>query len=276
MKIIICPDSSAGVGIGHLKRCEAIFEALKDKHDVEYLPTNYKNQTKLALKKSLVLLDTHLPIHSLISDLKREQNKVVVLDNFNDDQRDLGINIFDHHPVDRNKTSTSIDYIILRKEIFSYCPSSVAGDYALVTIGGGDQLGLGKQIVENLRKFYDKKILFIQGPQAKAVDMIVENTETLHNPPNFLELMARADLVLCNAGSTLFEALILKKRCLVFPQTPYEVNIANYFDKNGYLLGVGIDNIAAGLEKMNDLQIGVLPYTGKGAEVIGKFIKELL
>ena len=66
---------------------------------------------------------------------------------------------------------------------------------------------------------------------------------------------------------------MLKKKCLVFPQTQYELNIANYFDKNGHLLGVGIENLTAGLEQRGDLKFEQLPFSGKGAEVVGKFIR---
>ena len=274
MKIVICPDKASGVGIGHLKRCEAILEYLKDQYNVNYHPLDFIHFIPPDLSGSLVVLDTHHEISHFVTALKTNNNKVIVLDNFNDDKRDLGINIFDHHDVDRSKTVTSFDHIILRKEIFPYAKMDrLTGDYAVVTIGGGDRLGMGAQVVQSLRKIYNKRIILVQRQEAIPVQLGAEDLEILYNPPNFLELIFRSELVLCNAGSTLFEALMLKKKCLVFPQTQYELNIANYFDKNGHLLGVGIENLTAGLEQRGDLNFEQLPFSGKGAEVVGKFIR---
>ena len=268
---------SPNVGVGHCKRCEAIAAELKGKYEVVYRPIVFSKSEDFEFENGLVLLDTHQDVFAFISKLKEKKFKVIVLDNFNFDLRDLGINIFDHHPVDRKKTVTDLDHIVLRKEIFAYITSeNPNGEYAIVSIGGGDHLRMGHQIAEHLRKFYNKKIILIQGPNAGTVELSINNFETLRSPANFLELLSRAEIVLCNAGTTLFEALLLKKRCIVFPQTQYEINIANYFYTNRYLLGIGIDNIASSLEHMTSLKIGPLPYSGKGAEAISKFIKGLL
>jgi len=49
------------------------------------------------------------------------------------------------------------------------------------------------------------------------------------NPPNFDALMGAADLVLCNGGGTMLEALCLGRLVAVLPQTDAETNFAAAF-----------------------------------------------
>ncbi len=277
-KIFICPDNSIGAGLGHITRSRALFDCLSEDFDVVFKPLKFNERIDIAdINCDLIIIDSHLEIGEALDHLKKKNIKTIVLDNFNKDSRVLGLNIYDHFEVDRAKTITSLDHIILRKEIFVKKKDSCDHEnYALVTIGGEDVLREGSKIVDCLLQQYTKKIILILGLKSPEVNIQHPRVEILRAPDSFLDILSKAEVVLCNSGSTLFESLYLGRRCITFPQSNYERNISQYFLEKNLVLGIGIDSIDFSLKKLNEFAVVDIPFDGRGANAIKDRIKEIL
>lgn len=129
-------------------------------------------------------------------------------------------------------------------------------------------------MAKEIKKYFSKTVL-VQGPLAKELNTIDEIIIT-KNPDNFVDLIKKSQIVFCNAGSTLFESVLLKKPCISIPQTKYEGNISQDFLSRGYILNIGLQNLKESVRKLNVFSMPELCFEGKGAAEIYKCTKEYI
>ena len=60
------------------------------------------------------------------------------------------------------------------------------------------------------------------------------------NEKNYFRYFKTSKLCVTNAGNTLIEALYLKKKCIVVPQTKNEIKFAKYLKKEKYTFDLDI------------------------------------
>lgn len=108
----------------------------------------------------------------------------------------------------------------------------------VVTLGGADPHGLTLEAIELLRTWRIRleKVTLVMGPgtDAELQQKVAAAARplfflTVIAPPDFDQLLGRADLVICNGGGTLLEALCLGRLVAVLPQTPAETAFAQIF-----------------------------------------------
>lgn len=108
----------------------------------------------------------------------------------------------------------------------------------VVTLGGADPHGLTLEAIELLRTWRIRleKVTLVMGPGTDVglQQKVAEAARplffpTVVAPPDFDQLLGSADLVICNGGGTLLEALCLGRLVAVLPQTPAETSFAQIF-----------------------------------------------
>ena len=272
--VYLFADSTPGHGLGHIKRCEVLFHLLmKNNVDIHYIKFN-KNDSLVLINNSLVIIDSHQDFSLIVNQFKENNNTVIVLDNFFADQRDLSINVF-NHSLGINKTVVGYQNMIIRETVLQQKNQHLpVEDYALVTIGGEDSQGLGEQIALEVKNHF-QKVIIVYGPLAK-MEKKLDGVIQLQNPLNYIELMIKSRIIFCNAGTTLFESVLLNKTCIAIPQSIFEENIAQDFLNKKYILSIGLNNIKEPLSQLESFSVPPICFKGNGAEEISKHIKEYL
>lgn len=283
MNLKIITAANKNIGFGHLRRMKTLAHSLL-KHgynlDVELIESegiNVKDffnfsETKNE-KPDCVIFDHHHGLDQFIKDYKNKNIKTIALDYFsNNENADLTINIFEHYkPIPSGFRKTGFEYVMLREDLIPHKNKTKDLDYVLIIIGGADIKGESLEIAQSVSKM-GYKVKLVYGPLVEKKNLNLNNVEVYSCPENLVELMANCKFAISNAGSTLFELTFLKKPVWVVPQSEFEQNIANYFFKNNWILGIGnkIDL------NHNNISFDHFPITEFGAENIVKEIKGIL
>lgn len=275
--IQLVPDCRDKVGRGHYQRCHELARYLRENSRVDFTPvfTEFGEIVKFE-QYDLVVIDTHRDVSELVNYGISRACKVVVLDNFYHDKRTLGINVFDHEVVDRTKTITSVNNIILREEILNRGMANDTLPYALICLGGADVNKQSNNLARKLHATYRQKILLVKPHWDEEVNTLTsecERIEVVVWPDNFVELLAHAEIVVCNAGTTMFEAMLLGRPVVAWPQSSYESNMARHFAEQGLIVGIGIESLA-NYDSFNTATR--LPFDGRGGERVADLISNLL
>ncbi|GAA0815548.1 hypothetical protein GCM10009111_14020 [Colwellia asteriadis] len=198
----------------------------------------------LVLQPDVVVFDVPYPLKEKVLDEKNKGRKVVCLDCIADTAPDTSLFIFKHpEQVIIGPHFIGYEHIIIRDEFFKenstqqYVNNTRAR--VLVVLGGADVKGQSFDTAKKLA-FIGYSVTLILGPLA-TIPTVEEqqDIQILTCPENVAELMASADFCVVNGGGCLFEALFLKKPCVVLPQTQAELNIAQDLMQKQQLLGVG-------------------------------------
>ncbi|GAA5142999.1 hypothetical protein GCM10023213_29890 [Prosthecobacter algae] len=120
---------------------------------------------------------------------------------------------------------------ILQQQALAPLPGQNGLLDVLVTLGGADPKGLTLEAIDLLRPWRNRldQVMIVLGPgvgneletqvRHQAAQL---NFKTVKAPANFDELLSHTDLVLCNGGGTVLEALFLGRLVAVLPQTDAE------------------------------------------------------
>ena len=181
-KIVFRCDSNNKIGLGHLVRCLAVANHLKEKKsiifatDIDESNSHIKNDYEIIYKKQdeyekeflkrinseinpdILILDNKYPYNRyLLQELKKNSLKIIILDNICDGMMECDEIIFPnaHFNLDRlneylvqdkiNKVKTGQDYVILRDEIIAFKDKTIKNHHKIkiaVTTGGSDPEGV--------------------------------------------------------------------------------------------------------------------------------------
>lgn len=179
----------------------------------------------LSRKHVIVVVDHYDWTAEMFHDLKQDQRVVMVA--FDDGLRrhyDCDFLINQNLEAEKIAYSTSENaqrllgpkYVMVRDEIFTLRqhPTERMADsfHFLVTLGGGDHHGHALKAIEAARmstvKFETHVVVGSQWPHIDRAKKVIGNHPRIHvyeDPSFFPQLLARADLALCGAGSTTYE-----------------------------------------------------------------------
>lgn len=283
MNFKIITAANKNIGFGHLRRMKTLAHALL-KHgynlDIELIESegikveDFINFPSTKTEKiDCVIFDHHHGLDQLIRNYKNKNIKTVALDYFsNNEHADLTINIFEHYkPIPQGKRKTGFEYVMLREDLIPFKKIVKNLDYILIILGGADIKGESLEIAQTISK-QGHKVKLVYGPLVEKKNCTLSNVEIYYGPENLLQLMSDCSYAISNAGSTLFELTFLNKPVWVVPQSEFEQNIANYFLKNNWILGVG-NNIDF---HRKNISFDQFPIAESGAENIVKEIKGIL
>ncbi|MBB5038345.1 hypothetical protein [Prosthecobacter dejongeii] len=127
---------------------------------------------------------------------------------------------------------------ILRQRAHAPLPGQNGVLDVMVTLGGADPKGLTLEAIDLLRPWRNRlgQVTIVLGPgvgrelEAQVCHAAAQLAfNTVKAPANFDEILSHTDLVLCNGGGTVLEALFLGRLVAVLPQTDAESAFSNPF-----------------------------------------------
>jgi len=107
-----------------------------------------------------------------------------------------------------------------------------------ITMGGSDPAAITKKIVKFLITHEDEKVYHIVlGPlfpaeeekEIRRICLDPSRFRVYRNPPNFLELLAAQDLIICAGGRTLYECAYMGRPVVVVPSIDHEDTTAQIY-----------------------------------------------
>jgi len=135
-------------------------------------------------------------------------------------------------------------YVMIRDEIFTLrqhpTERMAEGFQFLVTLGGGDRWGHSLKAIDAVRlsneKFETHLVVGGQWPHLERAKRLIGNHPRVHlyeDPSFFPQLLARADLALCGAGSTTYELAYLGIPMLTTALVPHQAAIGKAWEGRG-------------------------------------------
>lgn len=249
----IITDGGGSFGLGHLRRSASLAWALKR--------AGYAVEVRTAVEENMVFLPevphdqgaadvvvVDLPYSGdeWLREARRKGAGILGLDYRGNDAPDVLVAIVDRGFVpDCLNRHIGLPFAIIRQDVEEAAPC-FNGEGVLVSIGGGDQQGLGPTVAENLAN-EGCDVTLIVGPVASSKQQVQSDSPPSYrcftNPDNYSELIGGCSWAVTNGGATMMEMMCMGKAVYVLPQTENERELAHIVADQGGVLGVGIDSV---------------------------------
>lgn len=303
MKISFLTEGGSRIGLGHLSRCIALWQAFKEDNTkllfivngdrkardflrtngIDYLSLDWIRQKKRALKliagSEIVVVDSYLAPIAFYKDISKLTRIPVYLD---DNKRlDYPRGIVINGSVSSKEISyprkkdviylLGPKYSLLRKEFWNAPDKRIKRriENVLVTSGGSSRFNLAERIVNFLKK--KSKINFIS----------VSSSRLLHAKEMF-SLMKKADLCISGGGQTIYELARVGVPTIGICFAANQAKTLEGFNRRGFLKYAGrfssrslLHKIASSINSLNSFKIrkkmsviGSSLIEGKGAREI--------
>jgi len=241
MKVVVRTHGGAGLGIGHVRRCLSLAQALSARGAECIFVVNEDGtaldmvrsqgfpaygvdedlpgwaETEIAgLAPGIVVADSYRLRTADLESMRREA-RLVVVDDLADRELPadivvnctLGASRSSYRALPETKFLLGPDYALLRPE-FADVPRrtiSLVVKRILVTLGGGDSLGLAGRMVETaLAAVPGATVDVVVGPLDEGGGMGAADNVVLHRSPRSMrDLMVAADLAISAGGQTTYE-----------------------------------------------------------------------
>jgi spore coat polysaccharide biosynthesis predicted glycosyltransferase SpsG len=116
----------------------------------------------------------------------------------------------------------------------------------VVSLGGSDPHGLTFKILDSICDLGNIDIRVILGPlvkqKIKRLEYKRKNVSFIESPKLIWNEFKKADLVISNAGNTLFELAVQKVPTICIPAIEHQVPYARFFQTNGFGINLGLWN----------------------------------
>jgi spore coat polysaccharide biosynthesis predicted glycosyltransferase SpsG len=283
---IFC-DGNSKIGYGHIRRSSVLAAELNNAGIETNLYGLSSNARQILPKAKTVespakvlVFDTPEELNEKINAAQLRNQTVVTLDWFGEVLPDINIVVFPHAVAKaKRQVFTGFDYILMHQDILT-CPKLSASGNAesvLICLGGGDVLGQSAVAAQQLCDL-GLNVKLVLGPLAQHHQHHKVAYSVLVNPPNLSQLMVTADWLVVNGGGCLFEALYLQKPVFVLPQSEAENAIANHIDRQGAVLGIGLERLrlfnSDELSRVSAQVTGLVD--GQGCNRVTKIIRGVL
>ena len=258
------PDVGSGTGLGHLRRCLSLAEALRNLavdsvfaiQEGREIAAAAGFRTGAADQARAIVIDSYSTTPSDYASAGSDRVKVIAIDD--EGQRPLNVDLVinpgpgaEHleYPGAKNR-AVGIEFALLRKE-FAEEPERVHPPVArrlLVTMGGGDQHQLVTRLIAAARSSFDWIDVMV-GPFVEHVAEIQEVARddrrvVLHsNPADVRRLMLGADMAVTAGGQTLFELAATSTPAVAIEIAPNQRrNLEGFFQRGAIVVaGAGED-----------------------------------
>ncbi len=226
--IVVAADAGPSTGLGHLSRSSALVLALRARAvkvrcvalgaaadicmDGVTWSAGDIDELAIAATRSTIVLDSY--------DVRRDEVEAVAC--FHDEghaprRAALVISVGTRPPGPAN-WCCGLAYACLRP-VFSEAkaaPLSESARRVLITTGGGDPDGAAERLIDASREVLpDTELRLVVGPQTSGP--VPPDVVLVHAPESLYDEMHAADLVICGAGQTAFEAISLGVPTIAVP-----------------------------------------------------------
>ena len=230
-KIFSISENSTKSGKGHYMRQRELKNYLFKKNiELEIITGKYDqvNKRKYQINQSLILIDLPSESQTKINlDTLYFANKICF------DwaaPQPPETNVIVAHWADKtfgfiDKIYSGFEYIITSEEILNL--TTTEKKYCLVTIGGYTDDSIINQVRDLLKLIYFSDVLLVNSGNLISLESRKILRKNLPRE-DYLQMIADAELVVTNGGTTLVESIILQKKLIVVPKNVYEYNFARY------------------------------------------------
>jgi len=253
------------LGYGHIKRSISLGEVfMKNEIEVEFfiekhlynltfsnLKIEYlENEEEFfhylsSQKKSIiVILDGYFVNASYIEKVKSIYNveKVVILDVNKEGilDADLLINpapyaLEYYKDVANNKYLLGPKYAWIGDEFYLSNNFIQYDNYTVLVSLGGSKHNFTLLIIELAKKFADIDFVIIDCNFSDEDSLELKNVSFLKSVPSLAPYIGNADLLIIGGGTTVYEAVILNKKCIVVPLNLSQRAFSYWWNKEGYI-----------------------------------------
>jgi len=294
-EVMILTEGGTKIGLGHITRCLALYEAFTEhdlepilvingdnnvneflrKQKVEYRIENWLEKAEL-IRDSVLIIDSYLAPREVYSTLRKNNNTVVAIDDYNRLQYDAHIIVsptiygeflnYKKHP--NSVYLLGSKYIILRKEFWSVPSKKINENIRniMITFGGEDLRNLTPRVLEVLKDMpYTLHVVIGQAfrdtsyiPRYRKYPNIKFYFDL--SAEEMLHLMLLSDIAISSCGQTLHELARVGVPTIGVVVAENQKLNAQYFQKFGFLM-------YAGKYTDNNLERNIL----KGLEILGNY-----
>ena len=128
-----------------------------------------------------------------------------------------------------------------------------------ISIGGSDYDGLTYFLAKALLDLKNINIKLIIGPYfsnyKKLNTLLNKNIQIINTPKNIWNIFLKSDVVISNAGSTLYELSIQKIPTIYIATEKHQINYAKEFESKGFGLYLGYKNKITSNQIKNNLDV---------------------
>ncbi|MDA8841776.1 hypothetical protein N9N38_03475 [Candidatus Pelagibacter bacterium] len=254
-KIAIVTENNKNSGNGHFRRMKGLFLYLKGKKEISKIFLLNKNYELTLIKKyepDLIVCDFQSYNNKKYSSLYKIKNcKIMNIENYDNSNYDLNISVIDHNSKLTGKRVSGLNYAMIRPEI-KKVNKKINTKSIFVNLGSTESKKKVKEISLSLKGLSTKfNFIFITKFYKHFNVTISDQKFKYYAPKFFLKYFNSSIINITNGGLTLIEALYLRKKIIIIPQTKYEKKFSNYLKKK-------TNNIDIGKRSINDKSINRL------------------
>ena len=254
-KIAIVTENNKNSGNGHFRRMKGLFLYLKGKKEISKIFLLNKNYELTLIKKyepDLIVCDFQSYNNKKYSSLYKIKNcKIMNIENYDNSNYDLNISVIDHNSKLTGKRVSGLNYAMIRPEI-KKINKKINTKSIFVNLGSTESKKKVKEISLSLKGLSTKfNFIFITKFYKHFNVTISDQKFKYYAPKFFLKYFNSSIINITNGGLTLIEALYLRKKIIIIPQTKYEKKFSNYLKKK-------TNNIDIGKRSINDKSINRL------------------
>ena len=281
-KIAIVTENNINSGNGHFKRIKGLFLYLKVKKEIcKIFLLNKKNGLKSIkkFKPDLIVCDLKSFKNKKYSVLYKMNNcKIINIENYDNPNYDFNISVIDHNSKLSGKRVSGLKYAMIRPEITKIKKriNKINTKSIFVNLGSTESKKKIKEVSLLLKKLSTKfNFIFITKFHRHFNNIISDKKFKYYAPKFFLRYFNSSIINITNGGLTSIEALYLKKKIIMVPQTKYEKKFCDFVKKKTNNVDIGkrsINNksIDSLLRKKTNIVVDGLGYS-RIYKVLSKF-----
>lgn len=261
MKILISAHTIEGFGLGNIYRMLYLYDYLKNQnfscvHFESSNPIAYilakENNIQIVnpseSKYDFTIYDSpynfnysvQIPqeIYNSIVNLRNKTKVFIAFDycRFQENWCDIAINLYNHNSnsisLFKGKIFSGIEYSILKPEILRAKKTPLPlKNKILISIGGEDSHGKTLEIISKLSNYINFISIVVGAAnknKSKIIDLGINESQIFENVKNMGELIQSHDVIICNGGTTLLEALYLEKQIIPIAQSQFEQDFISH------------------------------------------------
>jgi len=214
MSVVFLTEHGEGIGLGHIRRCQALADEIEDSKVIAYPDYDWMRHPPILSSEDIVVIDSYLANSSNYNYFIDKCKKVIAIDDYN--RIDYG-----DCEVIQPDVFSGEDLFILR-ESFKEVDYKVRDEVlkVVVSVGGSDYRGILPDIMDML----------IEIPGIYATYIGADNPVPKNDVPS---IMASADIFISGFGQSMFELSYLGVPTIGIQIDEDQQRIADYFVSKG-------------------------------------------
>ena len=237
-KILVVYELSKNTGKGHYGRAESIYNFLRKININSHIISLEKLSKNMLKKYDYFILDFKNYNNKFLSDFKKIKKNILTIENFQNKLSPINISIYDHNKKLNNVRYSGLKFATIDKNLKRKKLKKNRNIFIFLGASFNKKILLKKI----LNKFNNKNYKIYLSSLNSLYKFNFKNVKII-SQENWKKYFNKSQYCILNGGVTLLEALYLKKKCFVVPQTKKELVFSNYLLKKKYIYSNKINQI---------------------------------